>query len=119
MNPFSKEKLRVETIKSLVDATNAGKLQSPGTCAYVSNPGEVDCRPCAVGFLMTPEERDEVLERKCNSAAVFALQERMPATVGAISRRTGLNFDELIEIQRKFDGRKCDGEFIHYLTREL
>jgi hypothetical protein len=88
-----------QTGQALLAALADGKLQPFGMCQYISRSE----KPCAVGFLLTPEERERVAYQGFNSQNIRAVVERGLVNDAVLYERTGLTLDALAAIQASFD----------------
>lgn len=106
--------LRKATGKKLIEAFERGDLQSRGRCQYQ----DLDNRPCAVGYLMAAEVREElvnfsgVVSRFANDDAYGDLAVGFPDLAKRLSDETGLSTQELCKIQKAFDGADDRADFM-------
>jgi hypothetical protein len=78
----------------VLDAYRAGKLQTRKSCQYRDRDGKC----CAVGFLMSDEDREIVVNAGFNSQAVDGLEDRF-----STKAMTGLAYYDAKRLQSGFD----------------
>ena len=105
---------KAEIGKRLIAAYENGELQEPGQCAYVCTQSG---KPCAVGYLLTEEQRQKVIAAGKNMEHGPGL---LKDTIPDIEETTGLSIDELTDIQMGFDGVVNYGlEYFHRIVNRV
>jgi hypothetical protein len=100
VNGFTRRTLR-QALEDILRAAEAHELAQPGGCRYVN---ELECdRPCAIGSLLSPAQRQHVLDNGLNDKQTnFLWRVIGPQNMEFV---TGLNKAQAEIIQSRYDTR--------------